>query len=426
MLILFHYDMKTYFIKTYGCQMNTSDSERIASRFDSMGYTPATHETEADVVVYNTCSVRQSAEDRVYGQLNKMNAVKKERDVKVILTGCMAKREVVKKKASAVDLFMDIRDLHKLPELLGESIEVSEEEYFDVKPKFGTKHTAYVPIMTGCNNYCTFCIVPFTRGKELSRPTEQVVMEVRQAIEAGYKEIFLLGQNVNSYAHGFSELLKKINQLPGDFWIRFVSSHPKDMSDALIDVIASGGHITPYVHFALQSGDAEVLRRMARNYTPEHYLNIVTKLRASVRDLFLATDIIVGFPGETEEQFQRTADMFRKARYDMAYINQYSPREGTPSARAFPDDITSEEKHRREFELNELLKVTARENGQVYVGRVVRVLVQEIARDGMWMGKDYSYRTVKFPKTNDHALVGQFVNVTITEAKEFGLVGKLV
>lgn len=418
--------MKKYFIKTYGCQMNTSDSERIASRFDSMGYVATASAEEADVVVYNTCSVRQSAEDRVYGQLNKMNAIKKGKDVKVIVTGCMAKREVVRKKAQAVDLFMDIRDLHKLPALLGEEMDVPEEEYFDVQPKFGTKHTAYVPIMTGCNNYCTFCIVPFTRGKELSRPVQQILDEVSAAIAAGYREIFLLGQNVNSYAHGFPDLLRKINELPGDFWIRFVSSHPKDMSDDLIEVIAAGGHITPYVHFALQSGDAEVLRRMARTYTPEHYLGIVRKLRARVKDLFLATDIIVGFPGETPAQFENTAQMFRDARYDMAYINQYSPREGTPSAKLFHDDVSTEEKHRREFELNELLRVTARENAQAFVGRTVRVLVQEVARDGMWMGKDYSYHTVKFPKVGDENLVGEFAEVRITEGYDFGLLGEQV
>lgn len=419
--------MKKYYIKTYGCQMNTSDSERIASRFDSMGYAEATTAEDADVVVFNSCSVRQSAEDRVYGQLNKMNALKKtqnERKVKVILTGCMAKREIVKKKALAVDHFMDIRDLHKLPEMLGAEA-VTEEEYFEVKPKFSTKYTAYIPIMTGCNNHCTFCIVPTTRGKEISRPVQQILDEVSSAISAGYKEIFLLGQNVNSYAHGFSDLLRKINQLPGDFWVRFVSSHPKDMSDDLIAVITEGSHITPYVHFALQSGDREVLRRMARTYTPEHYLEIVKKLRAQVKDLFLATDIIVGFPGETEAQFQKTAQMFRDACYDMAYINQYSPREGTPSARLFKDDVSTEEKHRREFELNELLKITARENGQPYVGRTVRALVTGVANDGQWMGKDWSYHTVKFPKTDDQNLLGQFAEVKITEAKDFGLAGAL-
>jgi tRNA-2-methylthio-N6-dimethylallyladenosine synthase len=415
-----------YFIKTFGCQMNFSDSERIAAKLEEIGYKPASNDKEADLIILNTCSVRQSAEDRVWGAVN--NYKKKKfypRNPKIVITGCITKRKEVVKKMDKVDIFLDIKDLNKLPKLLNQNgvQSKSARDYFQIKPKYQNPFTAYVPIMTGCNNFCSYCIVPYTRGREASRPFQEIKKEIKDLVQKDYKEIWLLGQNVNSYKYDFPKLLNEIDKLPGKFWIRFVSSHPKDMSDDLIKVIAQGGHITPYVHLALQSGDNEVLRKMNRHYMSEDYLRLVKKIRKAIPNVFLATDIIVGFPGETRKQFLNTVKVFKQARFDMAYINKYSPREGTASFR-MKDDISKAEKEKRAKELNEILAKIALENNKKLAGRQVEVLIDGRAKDGLCIGKDKSYRSVKVRSGKN--LIGQFVRVKIKKAFDYGLEGKLV
>jgi tRNA-2-methylthio-N6-dimethylallyladenosine synthase len=429
-----------YFIKTFGCQMNFSDSERIAGKLEEIGYKSASNDKEADLIILNTCSVRQSAEDRVWGAVN--NYKKKKlypRNSKIIVTGCIAKRKKVVEKMDKVDIFLDIKDLNKLPKLLNQNgIQAKNtNDYFQIKPKYQNSFTAYVPIMTGCDNFCSYCIVPFTRGRETSRPMEEILEEVKGLVKQGYKEIWLLGQNVNSYINherikselktnkgsDFVILLEEINKLPGKFWIRFVSSHPKDMGDNLIKVISHNGHITPYVHLALQSGDNETLRKMNRHYTCEDYLKLVKKIRKAIPDVFLATDIIVGFPGETQKQFLNTVKIFKQARFSMVYINKYSPREGTASFK-MKDNVSMAEKDRRAKELNRALSKIALDNNKKLVGRQLEVLIDGRAKDGLYIGKDKSYRSVKIKSEKD--LIGQFIRVKIKKAFDYGLEGEIV
>lgn len=419
---------KKYHIVTYGCAMNKSDSERIASIFEQYDCQPVNEPSEADFIVLNTCSIRQSAENRVYGAVHNFQELKaKNPNLKVAITGCMAPREEAAGKAGA-DAIFTIKDLALLPEKLGLVKPVENKiagDYFSIAPKFTSKFQACIPIMTGCNNFCTFCVVPFTRGREYSRPMVDILNEVDLALQNGAKEIMLLGQNVNSYKYGFVELLKKINEKPGKFWVRFVSSNPQDMSDELLETIAAGEKLAKWIHFAVQSGNDRILKRMNRRHTIADYLILYDKMKALMPNVGVSTDIIVGFPSETEEEFNDTIKLFEKVKYDMAYISQYSARTGTPAFR-LKDDVTDEEKHRRDQALTEVLKVTAQENGKKFVGQTVEILVEKINRRGMPSGKETGYRTVNITNSTDESLVGQFVNVKILESFSFGLNGELV
>jgi len=461
-----------YYIITYGCQMNKSDSERIATILEKIGYKSASRENEADLILINMCSVRQSAVDRVYGLIQKLKNLKtKKPGLKTILTGCILKEDKRKFK-KGFDLILNIKNLPKWPNLLvpnSHDRALYELEYLNIQPKYQTNFRAFVPIMTGCNNFCSYCVVPYTRGREVSRPAEEVLSEIknlikkganpiRNAISNGAREIWLLGQNVNSYQSigknssaaasakadkivKFHDLLKMINEIPGNFWIRFTSPHPKDFSDELINTMAKCQRVTPYLNLPVQSGDDEILKKMNRPYTVNQYKDLVKKIRdkfALIREglergVAISTDIIVGFPGETKKQFENTVKLFKEIKFDMAYIAEYSPRPGT-AAEKLKDDVPKKEKERRYKILTEVLKKTALENNKKFVGKEIEVLIERQGirnKKQVYFGKTRTYKTVKIqldpkPYTLNANLIGNFVKVKIIDALPWGLKGKLI
>ncbi len=433
--------------------MNKSDSERIAAVLENTGYKPASDINKANLMVVNMCSVRQSAVDRVYGLISKFKKLKTlpaDRQVKTILTGCILKKD--KSKLSKLfDLVLDIEYLAKWPKILdsknkkaisGKEL-IKAANYLKIQSKYSNKFSALVPIMTGCNNFCSYCVVPYTRGREISRPAEEVICEIKKLIKKGYKEIWLLGQNVNSYKGSFKtkltnnsngrmncesttklsfpQLLKKINDIPGNFWIRFTSSHPKDFSGDLINAMADCEKVTEYLNLPVQAGDNKILKQMNRPYTVAQYKKLVKKIRKKIPNIALSTDIIVGFPGETKKQFGNTVKLFKEIKYDMAYINKFSPRTGTKAAK-LKDNILQKEKDERKKILNEILKQTALKNNKKYVGKIVEILVNK-TKKGFLIGKTREYKTVKVESKKN--LLGQFAKVKITDALPWGLKGEI-
>ncbi|MCX6731796.1 MAG: MiaB/RimO family radical SAM methylthiotransferase [Candidatus Parcubacteria bacterium] len=320
--------MKKYHIITFGCQANVADSERISAKLEKQGYKKTDEIKKANIVVINACSVRQSAINRVYSKLNKF------KNKKIILAGCVLESDKKKMKDKVWKFWCP-------------------DEYFNQKPLYKSKTRAYVPIMTGCNNFCTYCVVPYTRGREISRPAQEIINETKKLIKNKYKEIWLIGQNVNSYPD-FPGLLKKINDIPGDFIIHFMTSHPKDMSDELIKTIAECEKVSREIHLPVQSGDNKILKAMNRHYTVEHYKKLIKKIRQKIKGVKISTDIIVGFPGETKKQFDNTVKLFKEICFFKAYVSKYSPRPGTKAAK-LKDNISSEEKKRRWQILNKLI-----------------------------------------------------------------------
>ena len=331
------------------------------------------------------------------------------------------------------DYILPIKDLTKWNFVGGRASHKLRIEYLNIKPKYRTKFSAYVPITIGCNNFCTYCVVPYTRGPEISRPTEDILKEIKELIRKKYKEIWLLGENVNSYQYkkiNFTKLLKKIDNLSGKFWLRFTSSHPKDFSDELIKTITQGKKITHYINPPVQSGDDRILKRMNRPYSLKDYKNLIKKIKKEIPDAFLSTDVIVGFPGETKKQFQNTLKLFKEIKFDMAYIAQYSPRPGTAASR-MKDNVSDKEKKNREKILTEILKKTALENNKKYIGKTVEVL-PKYERKGWLIGKTREYRTIKFKisrsptsrgKSDFNKLIGKFVRVRVINAIPWGLKG---
>lgn len=409
--------------------MNKSDSERISSIFELYDCKPASEAGDADFIILNTCSVRQSAEDRVTGVVREYHRFKKKKpDLKVILTGCMAPRGDAIAKTMGVDVVVNIKELATLPEKLGLKREDDSQilaDYFSIQPKYTSSFQSFIPIMTGCNNFCTFCVVPFTRGREYSRAMEDILTEVESAVAHGAKEVTLLGQNVNSYKYGFVELLKKINDIPGKFWVRFVSSNPQDMTKELLDTVANGEKLCKYIHFAVQSGNNRILKRMNRRHTIAQYLDLYDHMKKAMPNVGVSTDIIVGFPSETHEEHLDTKKLMEQVKFDMAYINQYSARSGTPSWR-MKDDVSIDDKHARDQELTELLKRTAQENNVKYIGTEIEVLIEKLNRRGMLSGKDTGFRSVNITNITDESLIGTFVKVKVTEALPFGMNGEMV
>lgn len=405
-----------YFIITFGCQMNKSDSGRIASVLEQANLKKASGIKEADFIIINMCSVRQSAVDRVNGALGKI------KNKQTILTGCVLKKD----KRKFIDKFnyvLDIEDLPKWPEILGlKNIETNS--YFEIDSKQPNEFSAVIPIMTGCNNFCSYCVVPYTRHREKSRPSEEIICEIKKLIKNNYKEIWLLGQNVNSYRNiPFSELLRKINDIPGNFWIRFTSSHPKDFSDDIIKAMKECDKVTEYLNLPVQAGDNEILKKMNRPYKIEHYKDIIKKVRKEIPSITISTDVIVGFPGETKEQFNNTAELFKEAKYDMAYINKYSPRHGT-KATELVDNISAKEKKERERILNNILKQTALENNKKYISKEVEALINTQKDENTWIGKTREYKTIMIESNNN--LLGQFIKAKIIDASPWGLKGEYV
>lgn len=431
----------TYHVLVLGCQMNKSDSERIQSIMNRAGFKLINERNQADILIIVACSVRQAAINRVHSLIHKtkirnQKALLLGQAGKIIITGCMLPSEK-KKFLEKADAVIDIKNIQELPNLIhqqfnnvtiGQSDNQAINSYFHVKPSYSNKFSAYVPIMTGCDNYCSYCAVPYTRGKETSRPVEEILNEVNTLVVQGYKEIILLGQNVNSYKSTiitFPELLKAVNNIPGNFWIRFVTSHPKDLSNELIEVMANSEKVTEYLHLAIQAGDDEILEKMNRKYTAKHYLELIEKIRKKYAKQnmipAISTDVIVGFPGETKEQFENTKKTMEIVGYDMAYIAQYSPRPGTAAAK-FKDDVPKEEKKKRERVLTDVLRRSALENNRKLIGQIVDVLV-ESCEDGACLGKTRTFKTVKFE--GDSNKLGEFVKIKIDEAGAWGLKGKI-
>ena len=440
--------MKKYFIVTFGCQVNKSDSERIASVLERMGYKLASRIDEADLAIINMCSVRQSAVDRVYGFSPKFKQLKKENpNLKTILTGCILRKDF-KKFRKLFDFILPIKTLGFWPEILKEKkylLSISQRspsfskkmavDYLEISPKYSKKFSVFIPISTGCNNFCSYCVVPHTRGPLLCRPHEDILKEVEKSIKAEVKEVWLLGQNVNDYhsptdpSIDFPKLLELTNNLPGDFWLSFLSSNPKDFSDELIDVMTRCKKVNEYLNLPIQSGDDEILRRMNRLYTVKEYEDLVKKIRQKIPDIFLSTDIIVGFPGETKKQFQNTLKLFEEIKFDMAYIAEYSRRTMTKAFK-IKDDVSEKEKIKRREVLTEVLIKTSLENSQKYIGKKVEVLVMEHKTHNMkhfYIGKTRFYKTAKFQVSDAtfKDMVGSIVKVKILDALPWGLKGEL-
>ncbi len=396
--------------------MNKSDSERIERVLLDMGLSRAKEADEADLVVVNTCSVRQSAENRATSFLKNYKKLGKY----CVITGCCASKDP-ERFEKWVDLVLDIRNLEKLPSFLKNEAHKprlrQRHNYFKTNPKYSNEFHAYVPIMTGCNNFCSYCVVPYARGREVSRPVKDIINEIKSLVKNGYKAITLLGQNVNSYKSGktdFPALLEKINNLDGNFWIWFLTSHPKDMSKKLIKTVANCKKVCRYIHLPIQSGNNEILKKMNRKYTREKYIKLTKLIKLNMPDVCLTTDIIVGFPGETRKQFNDTKKLFKEIRFDMAYIAQYSKRPKTAAAK-LEDNVNCQEKKRRDKELTKILEKSALENNKKYVGKTVEVLVEKPG-----IGKTRSFKTVKL-ENKDKNLVGKIVKVKINRALEWCL-----
>lgn len=432
--------VKTYNILTIGCQMNKVDSERLAAFLESHGFKEESDIKKAGTIIINTCGVKQAAEDRVYGLVNQIR--KDNFSAKIIIAGCLSRRlDVQKRLVGRADIFLPINEMLQLPELLaGEELEPKfsldavrlkqGEKYLDILPKHEKTFAAYVPIGNGCNNFCAYCVVPIARGREVYRPAKDVIKEVKNLLAQNYKEIFLIAQNVNSYHdsnYDFPKLLEQLIKLPGKFWLRFSSSHPKDMSDALIKVVGSSDKVCAHLHLAVQSGDDKILKAMNRKYTAAHYINLIKKIRAAKSGIAITTDVIVGFPGETQAQFNNTVKLFKTVKFDLAYISPYSPRPGTVAAK-MKDSVLLIEKKRRLKELDNLLRTIAEKNNQVYLGQDVEVLVEGINKRNKYYGKTSSYQTVliRSNKKINKKLIGQFVRAKITEVRPFGLEGEIV
>ena len=429
-----------YFVITYGCQLNQSDSERITSVLETTGYESAPTMNGADLIVINMCSVRQSAVDRVYGKIQDFIKLKnKKPNIKILLTGCILKKDL-KKFKQQFDFILPIKTLKRWPAILNKETyfyypnprenQFNKQfsiNYFFVQTKPVNDFSIQVPISSGCNNFCAYCVVPYVRGSLICRSHKEILKEIRGFIKKGFKEIWLLGQNVNDYTSlldksvNFPKLLKMVNGISGRFWIRFTSPHPKNFSKELIDIMANCKKITPYLNLPVQSGDNKILKKMNRPYTVEKYKRLVKRIRKKIPNICLSTDVIVGFPGETKKQFENTVKLFKQIKYDMAYISIYSPRTET-TAFEFKHTIPHHEKQRRHKILTDILKQTALENNKKYIGKTIKVLVNK-TKNKFLIGKTNTYKTIKFigPKS----LVGQFIKVKIIKPLAWGLGGTL-
>lgn len=441
--------------------MNYADSERVATVLEKMNYRRTENENYADIIGVVACAVRQKAMDRIYGKMQKWNKEKKKRPLTTFLTGCVLEHDR-KQLGVHFDHFFEVKDLKTLPKLLDRTVEIKEalptESYLEINPHYSKQYKAYIPIMNGCNAFCAYCAVPYTRGRETSRSPQEIIKEVVHLLENGYKEILLLGQIVNKYLVSvdksfeqfyqnlkskyklsdlpemetdlylrkrqvnFGTLIAIINSLPFDFWLRYMSPHPKWFTDELIDTIARSEKMPRHLHIPVQSGDNEVLKKMLRPYTVKQFKDIVVKIRKAIPGLAVTTDVIVGFCGETQKQFENTKKLFQEMKFDMAYISQYSPRPGAKAAE-WENDISHEEKERREYELNEILKVTARENNKKLVGKTVKVLVDNFNENkGENTGKTDTFKTIKFLGENR---TGTFTSVKVIHSDSWGLQGRL-
>ena len=432
---------KKYLILTYGCQMNVHDSEYISGIMEDVGYTKTEDMDKADVIIVNTCAIRENAHNKAEGMLGRIKHLKEEKeDIIVIFCGCMAQEEGLVNKIKDykwIDIICGTHNYHKIPEYIkayidnGNVCEVYSIEgsvIENVPVKRDSKYSAWVNIQYGCDKFCTYCIVPYTRGKQRSRKSEDIIDEVRELYNNGYQEVTLLGQNVNAYGkdfkeeYDFADLLGEVSAT-GIPRIRFVTSHPWDFTDKMIDVISRCDNIMPYIHLPIQSGSNRILKLMGRKYTTEEYLEIVKKLREKIPNVSVTTDIIVGFPGETEEDFEKTLDIVNQVKYDLAYTFIFSPREGTPAAK-MEDTTDMDEKKKRLARLNELINKYALESNMKMKDKTYNVLILgESDKDNKYMGYTDNMKLVNVKC--DKEMVGKIIPVKITGVKTWSLDGEV-
>ena len=434
---------KKYFLKTYGCQMNVHDSEEIKGILENLGFVNTNILEEADIVVLNTCAIRENAHDKMFGFLGRVKHLKKAKpELLIAIGGCMPEQEsianLLKEKYPFVDIVFGTHNINDLGKMILENNHKQEIEVYSIEGDIyegmdyvrDSKYSAWVNIMYGCDKFCTYCIVPYTRGKQRSRKMEDILNEIKELKENNYQEITLLGQNVNAYGkdlnlnYDFATLLEETAKI-GIARIRFVTSHPWDFTDKMLEVISKYPNIMPYIHLPLQSGSNNILRLMGRRYTKEEYLTLFNKIKAKIPNVSITTDIIVGFPNETEEDFEETMDVVNKCQFDSAFTFIYSPREGTPAA-LIKDNIPLEVKEKRLQILNKKINEYSLMNNQKYLNKTVKVLlIGESEKD---QNKLYGYtETMKLvnviaPKSD----IGKIINVKITDAKSFSLDGEKV
>ena len=431
---------------TYGCQMNVNESAKMKQILQTMGYEIVDDIDDSDLVFLNTCTVREGAAVKVYGKLGDLKRLKEKKNGKMIIgvTGCLAQevRDEFIKKTPYVDLVLGNQNIGRIPDIIerlekGEDVHVVMVEDEDELPQrvdadFGDDIVASISITYGCNNYCTFCIVPYVRGMERSVPLHEIVQDVKKYTEKGYKEILFLGQNVNSYGSdladetdNFAKLLRESAKIEGDFWIKYVSPHPKDFTDEVIEAIADNSKIARMLHLPLQSGSTKILNAMNRGYTKEEFITLAKKIKEKIPDIGLTTDIIVGFPGETDEDFQDTMDVVNEVGFENAFMFMYSKRSGTPAA-TMEEQVEEQVKSERLQQLMRLQNYKAKEENQKYLGKTVKVLVEGPSRKNpeMLTGRTSTHKIVLF-KSDRTDLKGKFVHTRIYEAKTWTLYGEL-
>ena len=444
-----------YNISTMGCQLNENDSEKISGILEEMGYSETDNQKEADIVIFNTCCVRENAEDKLFGKLGELKRIREEKGTIVAIGGCMMQEEHITDKLKQsypfVDIIFGTHTMHKLPEdiynilknrkKIKDVIDIDGEIYEDLPIKRNSKTQASITIMNGCNNFCSYCIVPYVRGRERSRQPRDIINEVKEVVKQGYKEIMLLGQNVNSYlrvereknipfeeyegVNSFATLLKAVNKVEGIERIRFISPHPKDFTDDVIEAIAECDKVCKLVHLPLQSGNTKVLKEMNRRYTKEQYLTLVEKMKKNIPNLTLSTDIIVGFPGETDEEFEDTLDVVRKVGFEQVYMFIYSRRVGTPGDR-MENQVPENIKHIRFNKLKELVESQIEENNKKYVGTIQTILVEGESKNNpnMLTGRTDSNKVVILEGKKD--LINNIVKVKIVSEHMWYLKGEII
>ena len=435
---------KTYYVKTYGCQMNEHDSENIKAMLEELGFTEVDDYEQADLVILNTCSIRENAHNKAFGMLGRLKHLKDDKkDLIIGVCGCMAQEvgvvDEILHKHKYVNFVFGTHNLHRLPYLINENIKTNKQT-IEVYSKEGnliegmpvkrqSNYTAYVNIIYGCDKFCTYCIVPYTRGKQRSRNKDDIIKEVEELVQEGYQEVTLLGQNVNAYGkdlndnYGMEDLLEDVakTNIPR---VRFMTSHPWDFTDKMIEVIAKYPNIMPSVHLPVQAGSNRILKLMGRRYTKESYLELFHKIKNTIPNVSISTDIIVGFPGETEEDFQETLSLAEECKYDNAFTFIYSPRENTPAAK-LPDNVTLDEKEDRLHRLNEVVNKYFLENNKKLIGQTVKVLVSgnnTNGKDGMY-GYTDTNKLINFEGCNN--LTGKIIDVKVTNAKTWSLDGEI-
>ena len=432
------FDGKKYFIYTLGCQLNENDSEKIAGMLSAAGISKTDKEADADIIIFNTCCVRENAEDRLYGKLGEVKKYKEDKGTIICVGGCMMQQEHVSEKIRksypyvdvvfgihtldnfAKDLYLAVEEKRKIEDI----IDVDGEVFEGIPTKRDDSIKASVLIMNGCNNFCTYCIVPYVRGRERSRRPEDIIAEVKALAKAEYKEITLLGQNVNAYGKdinsSLAKLLKKVDSI-GIERIKFMTSHPWDFTDELIEVLGSSKNIMPFLHLPVQSGSNEVLKKMGRRYTKESYLELVNKIKAKVPGIALTTDIIVGFPTETEEDFNETLDLVDKVEYSGAYTFIYSPRENTVAAK-FESTVNEKEAKRRLYLLNDKINYYSLKDNKKYQDKIVKVLVTSLGKEkGVYQG--YTEHNKVINVSSEENIIGQIVDVKVTDVKTWSING---